>query len=95
MKWFGELESHIIKIQHNCFSDNKSYSNNSFIAIKHEHILIFKKNKIWIFNTKVTNTIKENIMNVKTIKTKDLKWLRFISMFLIKEKIFIVFWQII
>lgn len=72
MKWFGELESHIIKIQHNCFSDNKSYSNNSFIAIKHEHILIFNKNKIWIFNTKVTNTIKENIMNLTEITWRDL-----------------------
>lgn len=72
MKWFGELESHIIKIQHNCFSDKKIYSNNSFIAIKHEHILVFKKNKIWIFNTKVTNTIKENIMNLTEITWRDL-----------------------
>lgn len=72
MKWFGELESHIIKIQHNCFSDKKIYSNNSFIAIKHEHILVFKKNKIWIFNTKVTNTIKDNIMNLTEITWRDL-----------------------
>ena len=72
MKWFGELESHIIKIQHNCFSDKKIYSNNSFIAIKHEHVLVFKKNKIWIFNTKVTNTIKDNIMNLTEITWRDL-----------------------
>ena len=72
MKWFGELESHIIKIQHNCFSDKKIYSNNTFIAIKHEHILVFKKNKIWIFNTKVTNTIKDNIMNLTEITWRDL-----------------------
>lgn len=72
MKWFGDLESHIIKIQHNCVSDNKVYSNNSFIAIKHEHILVFKKNKIWIFNTKETNTIKENIMNLTEITWRDL-----------------------
>lgn len=72
MKWFGHLESHIIKIQHNCVSDNKVYSNNSFIAIKHEHILVFKKNKIWIFNTKETNTIKENIMNLTEITWRDL-----------------------
>ncbi len=72
MKWFGELESHIIKIQHNCVSDNKLYSNNSFIAIKHEHILVFRKNKIWVFNTKETNTIKENIMNLTKITWRDL-----------------------
>lgn len=72
MKWFGDLESHIIKIQHNCVSDNKMYSNNSFISIKHEHILVFKKNKIWIFNTKETSTIKENIMNLTKITWRDL-----------------------
>lgn len=72
MEWFGDLESHIIKIQHNCVSDNKLYCNNSFIAIKHEHILVFRKNKIWIFNTKQTSTIKENIMNLTQITWRDL-----------------------
>lgn len=72
MKWYGDLESHIIKVQHNCVSDNKIYNNNSFIAIKHEHILVFKKNKIWIFNTKITNTIVENIMNATNITWRDL-----------------------
>ena len=72
MKWFGDIESHIIKIQHNCVSDNKIYSNNSFIAIKHEHILVFRKNKIWLFNTKITNNVKENIMNITQITWRDL-----------------------
>ena len=72
MKWYGDLESHIIKAQHNCVSDNKIYNNNSFIAIKHEHILVFKKNKIWIFNTKITNTIVDNIMNATNITWRDL-----------------------
>ena len=72
MKWFGDLESHIIKIQHNCLSDNKIYSNHSFIPIKHEHILVFKKDKIWIFNFKVTETRKENIMNATNITWRDL-----------------------
>lgn len=53
-------------------SDNKNYSNNNFIPIKHEHLLIFKKNKIWIFNTKVTMDIKKNIMNVTNITWRDL-----------------------
>lgn len=72
MTWFGELESHIIKIQHNCLSDNKVYDNDSFIAIKHEHILVFKKEKIWVLNLKVTETRKENIMNVTNITWRDL-----------------------
>ena len=30
MNWYGDLESHIIKVQHNCLSDNKKYNNNLF-----------------------------------------------------------------
>ncbi len=43
MKWYGELESHLIKIQHNTQGQKKTYSNNNFIPIAHEHILVFKK----------------------------------------------------
>ncbi|MCI8397692.1 MAG: hypothetical protein HFJ52_08880 [Clostridia bacterium] len=72
MTWFGDLESHIIKIQHNCMSDNKVYINQSFIPIKHEHLLVFKKNKIWLLNEKLTNTIQVNIMEVTNITWRDL-----------------------
>lgn len=68
MDWYGELESHIIKIQYNCISDNKIYSNNNFIPIKHEHLLVFRKNKVWLFN----NTIQVNIMEVTNITWRDL-----------------------
>lgn len=72
MIWYGELESHIIKVQYNCMSDSKNYSNNNFIPIKHEHLLVFKKNKIWLFNTKVTVDVQENIMNATNITWRDL-----------------------
>ena len=72
MNWYGDLESHIIKIQYNCTSDNKIYSNNNFIPIKHEHLLVFRKNKVWLFNKKTTNTIQVNIMEVTNITWRDL-----------------------
>ena len=72
MNWFGELESHIIKVQHNCLSDNKVYSNCSFIPIKHEHILVFKKNTIWIYVEKSSVNTKLNIMNLTKITWRDL-----------------------
>ena len=72
MNWYGDLESHIIKIQYNCVSDNKVYSNNNFIPIKHEHLLVFRKNRIWLFNKKTTNTIQINIMEVTNITWRDL-----------------------
>ena len=53
-------------------SDIKKYINDNFIPIKHEHLLIFKKNKIWIFNTKITKDILNNIMNITNITWRDL-----------------------
>lgn len=72
MKWFGDLEAHIIKIQHNCLSDNKIYNNNSFIPIKHEHILVFRKNTIWIYTEKSSVNTKLNIMNLTKVTWRDL-----------------------
>lgn len=72
MIWYGDLESHIIKIQHNCVSDNKVYTNPNFIPIKHEHLLVFKKNRIWLFNKKEINTIQVNIMEITNITWRDL-----------------------
>lgn len=43
MKWFGDIEAHLIKTQHNTRSSNKKYSNYNFIPIAHEHLLIFRK----------------------------------------------------
>lgn len=53
-------------------SDNKKYTASNFIPIKHEHLLIFRKNKIWVLKTKVTTDIEENIMNVTNITWRDL-----------------------
>lgn len=72
MNWYGDLESHIIKIQYNCLSDNKLYSNQNFIPIKHEHLLVFKKNRVWLFSKKETNTLYINIMEVTNITWRDL-----------------------
>lgn len=43
MKWYGEIEAHLIKVQHNTRSRHKKYSNNNFIPIVHEHVLVFRK----------------------------------------------------
>lgn len=53
-------------------SDNKVYENNSFIPIKHEHLLVFRKNKIWIYNTRTTDVVQKNIMNAINITWRDL-----------------------
>ena len=39
----GQLRSVIIKAQHNCFSDSKTYSRMEDVPIKHEYCVVFKK----------------------------------------------------
>ena len=71
MDWYGDLESHIIKVQHNCISDNRNYNGN-FIPIKHEHLLVFRKNAIWMLNVKRTKDLKANILKSNTATWRDL-----------------------
>lgn len=72
MTWFGDLESHIIKVQHNCLMDNKIYANQNFIPIKHEHLLVFKKRSIWNVDLKRTATIEFSLLQFKHITWRDL-----------------------
>ena len=72
MTWFGDLESHIIKAQHNCLSNNKTYSNNNFIPIVHEHLLVFKKNEVWAVQLKRTVTQSFDLRQFQNITWRDL-----------------------
>lgn len=72
MVWLGELESHIIKTQHNYLSSNKTYANSNFIPIVHEHLLVFKKNKIWSVSIKRTTSKTFDLRQFKNITWRDL-----------------------
>lgn len=72
MTWFGDIESHIIKVQHNCWSDNKVYKNNNFIPIVHEHLLVFKKNEVWRVELKRTSTKIVDLRQFNNITWRDL-----------------------
>jgi len=66
MQFFGDLESHVIKVQHNTFSSRKNYTNHSFIPIAHEHLIILKKNSVWqvpiTIVKKVNKSLKESLL---------------------------------
>lgn len=68
MQWYGLPIQHIIKTQHNCFSDNVNYSG-KFIPIVHEHLLIFKKDEHYIVRCTITKTI-----DLDTRTRKKLSW---------------------
>lgn len=67
MAWFGDLEYHIIKAQHNTVSGRKTYTG-KFIPTSHEHLLIFRKNQIWYMPVRVTKLIDSDI-RTRTIAT--------------------------
>jgi len=39
----GTLEQVIIKAQHNCWSDRQTYSNQNFVPIEHEYLIVLRK----------------------------------------------------
>ena len=71
MTWFGDLESHIIKQQHNTVSGRKTYAK-QFIAINHEHLLIFKKNSIFDVSLKYTKDFVEDLRAMVSTTWKNL-----------------------
>lgn len=64
----GTIEQIVIKAQHNCFSDSTFYSNQNFVPIIHEYMLVLRKDESIIVPVKYTkNAIMDmRDMNVST-----------------------------
>lgn len=72
LAWYGDLEAHVIKAQHNYASGIKSYSNANFIPIIHEHLLIFRKNSVWAIPIVFTKTIIKDLKESTLATWRDL-----------------------
>lgn len=68
----GIIDSIVIKEQHNCFSDNIIYKNNNFISIKHEYLLILRKDNSLFYEVKITKNYNQDIRDVKNATWKDI-----------------------
>lgn len=66
----GTLENIIIKVQHNCFSDNTQYSG-SFIPILHEYVMIVRKDNSLYIPIISSNKTKEDIRDMSMTTWKD------------------------
>ncbi|WII35291.1 DNA methylase N-4/N-6 [Paenibacillus thiaminolyticus] len=71
MNWYGDLEAHVIKEQHQVTSGRKSYEG-KFIPILHEHLLIFRKNEIWAIPITITKRLTKSLLNSKMATWRDL-----------------------
>lgn len=72
MQFYGELESHVIKAQHNCWSDKVEYKNRNFIPIVHEHLLVFKKKQLWQIPIVAVKKIDRNVKETDFITWRNL-----------------------
>ena len=66
----GTIESVIIKMQHNCFSDRTSYSG-KFIPIVHEYLLIVRKDEPLLIPITITNTRMVDMRDMTNPTWKD------------------------
>jgi hypothetical protein len=71
MAWIGDVETHLIKSQHNTVSGRNRYKG-TFIPIAHEHLLIFKKNSIWQVPIKFTQTKVFDLRAFENLSWRDL-----------------------
>lgn len=66
MQFYGDLESHVVKVQHNTYSSRKNYANYNFIPIAHENLIVLKKNSVWqvpiTVVKKITRSLKDSLL---------------------------------
>ena len=67
----GTLEQIIIKTQHNCVSDRRNYSNNNFVPIVHEYLIVTKKNDDLIIPVSMTIRKNADIRDLKSPSWRD------------------------
>lgn len=65
----GVLENIVIKAQHNCVSDGRTYSNKNFIPIVHEYIMILKKMAPYVLDFTMAKRYKLDIRD-----SRDVTW---------------------
>lgn len=67
----GELEQIIIKAQHNCVSDGRTYQSKNFVPIVHEYIMVLKKVAPYLINFQLPQKFEKDIRDSKTATWKD------------------------
>lgn len=72
MAYFGELESHIVKVQHNLYKTEQKQYHSGLIRIHHEHLLIFRKNQVWHIPITAVKKVIKNLQESALPTWRDL-----------------------
>lgn len=66
----GTIEQIIIKAQHNCVSDGRTYSG-SFVPIVHEYLLVLRKDDPLVYGIKYTGNAVQDIRDIQASTWRD------------------------
>lgn len=67
----GSLEQIIIKTQHNCVSNGRTYSNRNFVPIVHEYLMVLKKLSPYIIDFQLSQKYELDIRDSVSATWKD------------------------
>jgi hypothetical protein len=68
----GTLEQIIIKMEHNCVSDSRSYSNMNFVPISHEYVMVVRKDAAMIIPVAMTRKTEMDVRDCVSGTWRDL-----------------------
>lgn len=67
----GQLDQIIIKMQHNCVSDGRTYAHKNFVPIVHEYIMVVKKLLPYMINFSLPTNHELDIRDSKNATWRD------------------------
>lgn len=67
----GTLEQIIIKMEHNCVSDNTQYSNMNFVPICHEYVMVVRKDAALIIPVAITKKTSMDMRDTLSATWRD------------------------
>lgn len=67
----GTLEQIIIKTQHNCVSDSRTYSNKNFVPIVHEYLMVVRKDDAVIIPVSITRKCSLDVRDSQNTTWRD------------------------
>lgn len=70
MAWLGAPEQVIIKTQHNCVSDKRTYAR-KFIPIVHEYLLVFRRDDCYIIPSRLVKEVGVDLRTRERLTWRD------------------------
>lgn len=67
----GTLEQIIIKMEHNCVSDGRTYSNQNFVPICHEYLMVLRKDESLIIPVSVSRKTAYDMRDTLSATWRD------------------------